>query len=248
MSRKKIWGRVVSERIVIIGGTAGIGLATAEHFVKDGHRVLVAGRDEQRLAVAVERLGGGAEGRRVDASSGDELGEFFAAVGEFDHLVVTVAPHGGVGPIAELRREQLSALADGKLVAHLLAVQAALPTLRADGSITLVGAVTAHVGMPGTAAIAAVNAGVEAAARALAAELAPRRVNAVSPGVIDTEWWDWLPAEGRAGVLEGSAAGLPLKRIGRAADVAHAIAFLVENTYTTGISLVVDGGARLQTA
>ncbi|TQF04117.1 SDR family oxidoreductase [Kitasatospora acidiphila] len=238
----------MSERIVIIGGTAGIGLAAAEHFVKDGHRVVIAGRDEQRLATALERLGGAAEGRPVDASSAADLAEFFAALGEFDHLVVTVAPHGGVGPIADLRRDQLAALTDGKLAAHLLAVQAALPTLRADGSITLVGAITAHVGMPGTAAIAAVNAGVEAAARALAAELAPRRVNAVSPGGIDTDWWDWLPGDARAAVLDASAAALPLKRIGTPAEVAHAIAFLVENTYTTGISLIVDGGARLQGA
>ncbi|MDH6141440.1 MULTISPECIES: SDR family oxidoreductase [Kitasatospora] len=238
----------MSERIVIIGGTAGIGLATAEHFVKDGHRVVIAGRDEQRLATALERLGGAAEGRPVDASSAGDLAEFFAALGEFDHLVVTVAPHGGIGPIADLRRDQLAALTDGKLAAHLLAVQAALPTLRSDGSITLVGAVTAHVGMPGTAAIAAVNAGVEAAARALAAELAPRRVNAVSPGGIDTDWWDWLPGDARAAVLEASAAALPLKRFGAPAEVAHAIAFLVENTYTTGISLIVDGGARLQGA
>ncbi|MCC9309346.1 SDR family oxidoreductase [Kitasatospora sp. RB6PN24] len=238
----------MSERIVIIGGTAGIGLAAAEHFMKVGHRVVIAGRDERRLAAALEALGGAAEGRRVDASSAAELAEFFAAVGEFDHLVVTVTPHGGIGPIAELRRDQLAVLTDGKLAAHLLAVQAALPALRADGSITLVGAVTAHVGMPGTAAVAAVNAGIEAAARALAAELAPRRVNALSPGVIDTDWWDWLPGDARAAVFEDSAAALPLKRIGTPAEAAHAIAFLVENTFTTGISLIVDGGARLQGA
>ncbi|MFE9428790.1 SDR family oxidoreductase [Kitasatospora sp. NPDC006697] len=237
----------MSERIVIIGGTAGMGLATAAHLEKAGHRVVVAGRDEQRLAAALERLGGSAEGRVVDAGSAEQLAEFFAAVGEFDHLVVTVAPHGGAGPIAELEREQLRVLTDGKLAAHLLAVQAALPTLRADGSITLVGAVTAHVGVAGTAALAAVNGAVEAASRALAAELAPRRVNAVSPGFVDTDWWDWLPGEARDGLFAQTAAALPLKRVGRAEDVAHAIAFLVENAYTTGISLIVDGGARLQT-
>ncbi|GAA1992066.1 SDR family oxidoreductase [Kitasatospora viridis] len=236
----------MSERIVIIGGTAGIGLAAAKHFEKDGHRVVIAGRDAQRLAAALEQLGSTAEGRTVDAGSPESLAELFAAVGEFDHLVVTVAPHGGAGPVADLQREQLRALTDGKLAAHLLAVQAALPTLRADGSITLVGAVTAHLGMAGTAALAAANGGVEAASRALAAELGPRRVNAVSPGVVDTDWWDWLPTEAREGALAQTAAALPVGRIGRPEDVAHAIAFLVENTYTTGISLIVDGGARLQ--
>lgn len=238
----------MSERIVIIGGTAGIGLAAAEHFEKAGHRVVVAGRDEQRLAAAAKTLGPGAEARSCDAADPESLTRFFAEVGEFDHLVVTVAPHGGVGPIADVEREQLRLLTDGKLTAHLLAVQAALPGLRADGSITLVGAVTAHVGMAGTAALAAVNAGVEAAARALAAELAPRRVNAVSPGGIDTAWWDWLPEAARTELFAATAASLPLRRIGRPEDVAHAIAFLVENTYTTGISLIVDGGARLQAA
>jgi NAD(P)-dependent dehydrogenase (short-subunit alcohol dehydrogenase family) len=133
----------------------------------------------------------------------------------------------------------------GKTVAHLHAVVAALPTLVADGSVTLVTAASAQSAMPGTVGLAAVNGALEVAVGPLAAELAPRRVNAVSPGVIETEWWDELPQQARQEAFATFAARALVRRNGQPADVAQAIVALLENGFITGVVLPCDGGLRL---
>lgn len=243
-----------TQRTVIVGGTSGIGLAAAQLLLERGHEVVVAGRDPERLAQALKVLRenagdeGSAErvsGLSVDARDSAALSAFFAEVGAFDHLVVTLTARGGIVALADVTAEEVRRQLDGKLIPHLLTVQAALPTLRADGSVTLVSAVSAQLSSPGLSVLGSSNATVDTAARILAAELAPRRVNAVSPGVIATGWWDWVPEEQRGSVLEGATAGIPLGRPGRPEEVAQAIEFMVTNGYTTGVVLPVDGGARL---
>jgi NAD(P)-dependent dehydrogenase (short-subunit alcohol dehydrogenase family) len=133
----------------------------------------------------------------------------------------------------------------GKTIAHLRAVALALPTLAADGSITLVTAGSAQSALPGTAGLAAVNGALEAAVPPLAFELAPRRVNAVSPGVIETGWWDEFPADAREEAFKSFAQRALVRRNGRPEDVAQAIAALVDNGFITGVVLPVDGGMRL---
>lgn len=240
----------MSERVVIIGGTSGIGLAAAEQLLGLSYEVVVAGRGTDRLDAALAQLkgvagGDGAVGRTVDAADEEQLAAFFAEVGPFDHLVLTLSVKGGVTSLLDVTAAELRRHSEGKLIPQLLAVKAALGTLRADGSVTLLGAVSSQLSAPGLVVLGSANAGVETAARVLAAELAPRRVNAVSPGVIDTPWWDWVPEEARAETLSGACAGTALGRPGRPDEVAHAIAFLVGNGYTTGVVLPVDGGARL---
>ncbi|WP_062985116.1 SDR family oxidoreductase [Nocardia anaemiae] len=235
----------MSNKVVIVGGTSGIGLATARRLAANGAEVVIAGRNEERLTAALADLGRRVTGKVVDARAENELAQLFSEIGPVDHVVVTVTGPSGTTPFRELGLDHLQAHVSGKLLPHVATIQAALPHLAQDGSITLVSAASAGGAMPTTAALAAVNAGVEAIVPVLAVELAPVRVNAVSPGVIDTEWWNFLPEDARAEAFAGIAAQTPVGRIGSADDIAKAIEFLTDNTFTTGVVVRVDGGARL---
>ncbi|WP_433201212.1 SDR family oxidoreductase [Nocardia sp. CA-107356] len=235
----------MDNKVVIVGGTSGIGLATAHRLAENGAEVVIAGRNEERLAAALAELGPEITGKVVDARNEKELAQLFSEVGPVDHVVVTVTGPSGTTPFRELGLDHLQTHVAGKLLPHVATIQAALPHLAPGGSITLVSAASAGGSMPTTAALAAVNAGVEALVPVLAVELAPVRVNAVSPGVIDTEWWNFLPEDARTGVFADIAAATPVGRVGTADDIAKAIEFLTDNTFTTGIVVRVDGGARL---
>jgi NAD(P)-dependent dehydrogenase (short-subunit alcohol dehydrogenase family) len=181
----------------------------------------------------------------VDANDPASLRGFFDETGPIDDLVVTVTRRGGAGPAAALGDEDLEDAFAGKPVAHLRAVAGAMPTLDERGSVTLVSAGSAQSALPGTALLAAINGAIEAAVPPLARELAPRRVNAISPGVIDTGWWDVLPEQDRQAIFEQFSQQTPVGRIGAADDVAQAICQLIENDYLNGVVLPCDGGLRL---
>ncbi|MFF4619532.1 SDR family oxidoreductase [Nonomuraea jabiensis] len=233
-------------RVVIVGGTSGIGLAAAARLAAGGAEVVVTGRSEERLRSALKQLGDQARGEVVDARDTGAMRALFEGLGTVDHLVVTVTGRGGAGPLSSLTAEGLTGAWQNKLVPHLLTAQAALGVLNPEGSITFVTAASAGAALPGIATLAAVNGAIEAAVPGLAVELAPVRVNAVSPGVIDTDWWSEIGDEARAAFMEGAAESLPVRRVGRPEDVAATIEYVVRNAYTTGIVLTVDGGARLK--
>jgi len=232
-------------QVAVLGGSAGIGLETARLLASLGAQVTIGGRNPERLEAAVGQLGDQARAIAVDCEQTDSLRQFFAQAGPITDLVITVTRRGGAGPAAELAESDLLGAFAGKTVAHLHAIALALPTLAADGSITLVTAGSAQSALPGTAGLAAVNGALEAAVPPLAAELAPRRVNAVSPGVIETGWWDEFPADARQEALKAFAQRALVRRNGRPQDVAQAIAALVEGGFITGVVLPVDGGLRL---
>lgn len=229
--------------VVIVGGSSGIGLATARRLSAE-YQVTVIGRDAERLASAGRQL---PEARTMAADAADpvSIGEAFSTIGAFDHLVLALGSRRGAGPFAEIGMEEVRLGFAEKVFPQFQTAQLALPHLGRAGSITFIGAMSAHAAMPGVAGIGAANAAVEALVPVLAAELKPRRVNGVSPGVIDTPWWDFLPeAQKRTGFAQ--YAGLtPVGRVGTPEDVADAIAFLIGNSFMDGQVLLCDGGLTL---
>jgi NAD(P)-dependent dehydrogenase (short-subunit alcohol dehydrogenase family) len=194
-----------------------------------------------------QRIEGEVTARAVDGAVPAEVTAFFAELDEFDHLVLALSGAAGGGPFASLDLAELQAGFEGKFWPHLRILQAALPKLRRTGSVVFVTAASARAALPGTAGLAAINGALEAVVGPLATELAPLRVNAVSPGVIDTPWWDRVPAEQREAVFQGIARTIPAGRVGRPEHVAEAIHLLATNPYVTGTVLEVAGGVHLAT-
>ncbi|WAL74503.1 SDR family oxidoreductase [Kitasatospora sp. YST-16] len=229
---------------LVVGGTSGIGLETARQLRARGAAVHVAGRSKERLealAVSDPEL----IGHRADGGDRGQITEVLSTIGTLDWLVVSLSGAEGAGPFAELDLDALRGAFEAKFWGQLTTVQAALPHLSEDGSITLVTAISARTGMPGTAGLAAVNGALEAMIRPLARELAPRRINAVSPGLVDTPWWDGLPQDARDAYFAQAAAQLPTRRIASPADVAEAVVLAATNRNLTGTVLESDGGLHL---
>lgn len=226
-------------RVVVMGGTSGIGLAVAEQLADGGAEVTVTGRDPERLAAVKDRV---AAAEQVDGADVEEVTAFFDRIGSIDHLVLAFSAGAvGLGPLRDTPIATVRAAFDGKLLAYLAAVQRATVT----GSVTMISAASARAAFPGTATLAAVNGGIERMVPPLAAELAPVRVNAVSPGVIDTPWWSFIPEEQRQAQFAEIASGAPLKRVGQAGEVAEAVEYLIGASFVTGTVLAVDGGATV---
>lgn len=229
---------------LVLGGTSGIGLAAARQLRDRGAVVHIAGRDKRKIdaiaATDVDLIG-----HQIDATDPVALDQLVDAIGSVDWLVVTLSGAEGLGPIADLDLAALRRAFDAKFWPHFATIKAVLPRLTADGSITLVSATTARQGMPGTAGVAALNAAIEGLVRPLAVELAPIRVNAVSPGLVDTPWWSGMPEEARREYFAAAAAKLPNRRIATAEDVAEAVVLAATNPNITGTVLETDGGSRL---
>jgi NAD(P)-dependent dehydrogenase (short-subunit alcohol dehydrogenase family) len=236
--------------VLLLGSTNGIGFELARQLLAQGHRVTISGRDAARVAQALARLRDGVAGVDVAGITLD-LREFEPArhalkeMGVVDHLVLCGSSDIAWGPFASLDMAAVERALHMKLGGFLNAVQAVLPRLAEGGSITFVGGTASRAAMPGTVGLAAVNGALEAVTRTLARELAPRRVNLVSPGLTDTEAYAAMPADAKAGLFAGIAAKLPVGRTGVPADIAPAIALVVNNRFMTGAVVDVDGGAHL---
>jgi NAD(P)-dependent dehydrogenase (short-subunit alcohol dehydrogenase family) len=231
------------QRVIVMGGSSGIGEAAARLFIARGLAVVIAGRDRTRLGQALGRIGGGTM-QVVDATVPEDVARCFAALGPFDHLILSMSGGAGGGPFAQLDLAQLRHGFDAKFWAYVSTLQAALPVLRSTGSVTLVTAGSARSAIPATAGLAAINGALEAMIRPLAVELAPRRINAVSPGIIDTPWWNTVPGDRRQAIFAQAVGTLPVGRLGRADDVAEAIVFVTTNGFMTGTVIECDGGGR----
>ena len=236
---------MTSNHVLVIGGSSGIGLALAELLLADNVAVTIAGRSRQRLAAAHRRLPR-LHTHRVDIADEGQVQELLEAVVPVQHVVVTAADAtNAVAPIRDLTIANARALIDTKLLGPWLVAKYAADSLGAGSTLTFTSGFSAYRPGPGASMTAAVNGALEALARALALELAPTRVNAVSPGWTDTPMWDTIAGEHRAQRLSEMAARLPVGRVGQPEDTASAILALIRNDHITGTLLHVDGGQRL---
>ena len=227
------------QKVVIAGGTSGIGLAAARHFLQQGASVTVTGRSPERLR-SVQQEGLSAQG--VDSRDRKALDVFFAGHGPVDHLVIAASGGKGMGEFAGLSLDLLREGFAEKFWPQLETLQAALPYLRAGGSVALITAISSMAKLPGTSGLAAMNGALELMVPILSRELPEIRVNAVSPGLVDTPWWDFLPAEGKRGAFAQFTANIPAKRVAQPEEIADVIGFLAGNAYMTGKVIGVDGG------
>jgi NAD(P)-dependent dehydrogenase (short-subunit alcohol dehydrogenase family) len=227
---------------VVIGGSSGIGAATARRFASAGARVLVNGRDAQKVARVAQEIGG--EPAVADGSDRAQLDALFAQAGEVDHLVISASGGQGMGALAGLDPAVLAHAFEAKFWVHFNVLQAALDHLAPEASITLVTAASARAALPQTAGLAAINGALQAMVPPLAAELAPRRVNAVSPGAVRTPWWNGASEA----VFEQLGAMVALGRVAEADEIAAVIFAVATSGYMTGSVIDVDGGAHLSAA
>lgn len=232
------------KRIVIIGGSSGIGLAATKLTVEQGAEVVIASRSAEKLEKAKAELGGQIKTYSLDISNEEQVKSFFESVGTIDHLVVTAAEtSGGTFLSADTAKDQK--MFENKFWGQYYAAKYGAPAISRGGSITLFSGIVAYKAMVGSATLSAINAAVTALGRTLALELAPIRVNVISPGIIDTPSRSKMPDAARNQFYSDLASKLPLKRVGKAEDVAKGIIYLLSNDFVTGTVLHVDGGHRL---
>jgi NAD(P)-dependent dehydrogenase (short-subunit alcohol dehydrogenase family) len=232
----------LSDRTVaVFGGSSGIGLAAAQAARALGARITIASRTEARLREAARRIGQ-AETAAIDIRDAAAVKRFFDVRDPFDHVVVSAAELA-VGPLRKRSLADERAAMDSKFWGAVNVAHAA--RIRPGGSLTLVSGMIGTRPTGAATMLSAINAAVDALAKALATEMAPVRVNCVSPGRIETPWWDFLPPADRQALFDRTASGLPLKRIGRPEEVAAQIVHLMQNGFMTGSIVLVDGGGAV---
>lgn len=226
------------KKVVVVGGSSGIGLATAAMAVSEGAEVIVASRTAERLDAAAKKIGAAAIS--ADVTSDQSVSELFRRSGAVDHVVVTAAQLK-TGPFKSVAMEDVRATMESKFWGAWRVARSA--EIRPGGSLTLVTGFLSVRPRPNSAIVGSANGALESLARALALELAPVRVNAVSPGVIDTPIRAAMPEEARRDMLAKTAAGLPVGRVGQGEDIARQILAFMANGFATGSIVYIDGGA-----
>ncbi len=234
-----------SKRVVLLGGTAGIGLATAQAAATAGALVVVASSNPDNVAKALAELPAGAQGECVDLTREPEIEALFGRLGAFDHLVYTAGESLALFPLRDVEIAAAQRFFQTRYWGAYTSVKYAVPHLNAGGSIVLSSGGAVQRPMPGWTVAASILGAIEALGRALAVELAPLRVNVVRPGLVRTELWRTFPAEVRDELFRTHGGALPVGRVGEASDLARSYLHLMEQEYATGSVLTVDGGGVL---
>jgi len=229
---------LAGKKVVVVGGSSGIGLATAEMAKAQGAEVVIASRSADKVKAAAAKVG--AMGIPADVTNDQSVVDLFRACGPVDHVVVSAAQLR-TGPFKTVAMDDVRATLEAKLWGAWRCARAA--DIKPGGSLTLVSGFLSIRPRPNSAIVSAANGALESLTRALALELAPIRVNCVSPGIIDTPIRAAMPEAARKEMLDKTAAGLPVRRVGLGEDIAQQIVGFMTNGFMSGSIVYLDGGA-----
>jgi len=225
------------QKVVVVGGSSGIGLSTAAMAKQNGAEVTIASRSAEKLKAAADKIG--VKAIAADVTSDDSVANLFKQCGAVDHVVVTAAQLK-TGPFKNVSMDDARSTMEGKFWGAWRCARSA--EIRSGGSLTLVSGFLSIRPRPGSAIVGSTNGALESLTRALALELAPVRVNCVSPGLIDTPIRAAMPEAARKEMLAKTAAALPVKRVGEGEDIALQILAFMANGFATGSIVYLDGG------
>jgi NAD(P)-dependent dehydrogenase (short-subunit alcohol dehydrogenase family) len=231
---------LAGKKVVVVGGSSGIGLSTAELAKQQGAEIVIASRNVERLNAVAGKLG--ATAIAADVTSDESIESLFRKCGPVDHVVVTAAQLR-TGPFKTVAMEDVRATMEAKFWGAWRVARSA--EIRPGGSLTLVSGYLSIRPRPAAAIVGAANGALESLARSLALELAPVRVNAISPGIIDTPIRAAMPEEARRDMLAKAAAALPVGRVGTGEDIARQILAFMTIGFMTGSIVYLDGGALI---
>jgi NAD(P)-dependent dehydrogenase (short-subunit alcohol dehydrogenase family) len=230
-----------NQDVLVVGGSSGIGLATAKAFAAAGARVTIASRSADKLDAAVKELGGEANARVLDTGDAQAVEDFLSAH-TWNHVVVSAAKTPS-GPVRQLSLEDAHKAMESKFWGAYRVARAA--RIKDGGSLTIVSGFLAVRPSATSVLQGAINAALESLVRGMALEFSPVRVNAVSPGMIRTPLWSGMDAEKREAMFAAVAEKLPAKRAGEPGDIANAILYAAATPFTTGSTITVDGGGSI---
>lgn len=244
-------GKLEGKIALVTGGSSGIGLATAQQFVKEGAFVYITGRRQAELDKAVKAIGSHVKAVRADASNLADLDGLFTQIkqekGRLD-IVFANAGQAKFVPLHDVTEELYNQIFDTNVKGVLFTVQKALPLIPDGGSIILNASVVSTKGLPAASVYSATKAAVRSFARTWTTDLKDRgiRVNAISPGPIETPIFDGFGEsdQDRKDLKKQFSSLVPLGRMGQPDEIAKAAAFLASNdaSFVAGVELFVDGG------
>ena len=237
--------KLKDKHIVVLGGTSGLGFATAVAAAREGAIVTVASGTEARVAHALAALPQGSQGHVADLTDEKQVSALFDKIGAFDHLVYTAGDSLLLGDFATIPLEDARRAFDVRYWGAVTAVKYGTPFIRQGGSIVLTTGIASARPFKGWVVPSSILGAMESLTRALAVELAPIRVNIVSPGVVKTAMWDQLPEADREGLYRDVGAKLLVGRVGEADEVAETFLYLMRQDFSTGQVVTVDGGGVL---
>jgi len=245
MENRNRKNNLLGKRVIILGGSSGLGFATAQAAAAEGASVVIVSGNQGRINLALEQLPQGSKGYVADLSNEEAIRDFFNMAGRFDHLVYTAGENISMSMVGDTDIAKGKDFFTIRFWGAFAAIKYGVPYINEGGSINLMSGSFGQRPAKGYSLGAAICGAMDAFTRAMAVELAPIRVNNIAAGVINTNLWSNMSEADRNSFFKYLESSLLLKRVGEAEDIALAFVYLMQQPYATGQSLVIDGGAVL---